>query len=513
MMQIDEQRHMVEKLRRAHAAQVIETHISWVLLIGEYAYKVKKAIDLGFLDYLQLASRKHFCEEELRLNRRTAPDLYLEVVAIGGSVEAPVLGMQPAIEYAVQMRRFGDEALMDVRLALGKVQAEHVDVLAHDVARFHAQADRVDEHVPYGDAQTIRTAAMQNFEQMRSLLTDAADVQQLDRLEQATQREWEACRELFGQRRAQGFVRECHGDMHLGNIVLLDDVPVPFDGIEFAPSLRWIDVLDEVAFTMMDLLHHGRADLAWRYLNAYLQETGDYTGVGVLRFYLAYRAAVRAKIAAIRVSQSAKPEALQACRTHLALAQRCLSERQPALVITHGLPGSGKSTFAQYVVEQLGAVRIRSDVERKRLFGLSALESSQRSGLDIYSAEATALTYDRLQMLAQDALEAGHTVIVDAAFLRRVERVRFARLARSRGLPFVIASLDADVKTLQSRIHARRYDASEADVAVLDRLQAAQQPPADDELEVALCFSTTQPPQSGRNARSWKRLSEIVGAG
>jgi hypothetical protein len=507
------QRRLILALQSAHDARVIETHISWVLLIGEHAYKIKKAIDLGFLNYLELSSREHYCAEELRLNRRTAPELYLDVVSIGGSADAPQFGGLPAIEYAVKMRRFPDDALMDASLRQGRVEPAHIDALASTVAIFHERAATVDAQTAFGNAATIRAAALQNFEQMRTLLKDAADLRQIATLEKATMREWKIRAAQFEERRSAGRVRECHGDLHLGNIALIDDVPVPFDCIEFSPALRWIDVLDEVAFTMMDLLHHGRSDLAWRYLNAYLQASGDYAGVGVLRFYLAYRTAVRAKVAAIRAGQSAGRERthhLQACRAHLELGQSCLAGRHPALIITHGLPGSGKTTFAQYVIEQLGAVRIRSDVERKRMFGLSALEDSRGLQADIYSKEATAQTYGRLLELARTLLLAGHTVVVDSAFLRRDERARFLALAHELGFSFVIAMLDAPDTTLRKRLNARRNDASEADASVLRKLAACAQALDADELRNSAHFSTECAPDEEGNMRNWNRLLGLM---
>jgi aminoglycoside phosphotransferase family enzyme/predicted kinase len=515
MPTLADQRRLIDALQKMHAARVIETHISWVLLIGEYAYKIKKAVDLGFINYLSLSSRENFCAEELRLNRRTAPDLYLEVVNIGGSVDAPQFGVQPAIEYAVKMRRFADDVLMDTRVQKGSVDPSHIDSLAGIVARFHEQAAALDTHSSFATAGTIRAVAIQNFEQMRTLLKDDNDLQQLATLEQKTGEEWQACVALFELRRREGRVRECHGDLHLGNIALIDEEPVPFDCIEFSPELRWIDVMDEVAFTMMDLLHHGRSDFAWRYLNAYLEASGDYEGVGVLRFYLAYRAAVRAKISAIRTSQSgisseARDQHLQACRAHLALAQLCLSDGRPALIITHGLPGSGKTTFAQYALEQLGAVRIRSDVERKRIFGLSALEGSSKLHVDIYSKEATSRTYGRLLALARTLLTAGYPVVVDAAFLKIEERQQFRALAQEIASPFVIATLDADESILRDRIESRRHDASEADVNVFEKLQAVQQKLSATEMKVNLRFNTSKPPQSAGNAHSWIGLLKHV---
>ena len=410
--------HPVDKVR------VIETHISWVLLAGDYAYKIKKAVDLGFLNYSDLASRRICCEEEIRLNRRTAPDIYLDTVAIGGSADDPKFGDLPAIEYAVRMHRFDSDHLLDSLLMRCKLTPQHIDRLAATIARFHADLPALETDSAFGTAASIHAAAQQNFEQMRLLLTEDVDRESIAVLSRASEDEFAACKHIFEARRAQGFVRECHGDLHLGNVVLIGDEPVLFDCIEFNPALRWIDVMDEVAFTMMDMLHRNHPDLAWRFLNANLEASGDYAGASVLRFYLAYRAAVRAKVCAIRaaqpdITQRAREKELHACRSYLTLARQCLPPRQAALIITHGLPGSGKTTFSQHALQQIGAIRIRSDVERKRLHGLSALESS-RGG--IYGQEATLRTYARLHELAQELLSAGYPVIVDAAFLKRDER-------------------------------------------------------------------------------------------
>ncbi len=382
------------------SVQLIETHISWVLLAACYAYKIKKALNLGFLDYSGLEDREFCCDEEIRLNRRTAPDIYLDTISIGGNPDNPKFDAQPAIEYAVRMRRFASANLMDRMLMRGKVTAQHIDSLAATIARFHSSLPAADAGSAFGTAESIHAAALQNFEQLSLQLTDDADRKCIAALEAATEAEFAACKDLFGTRRAQGFVRECHGDLHLGNIVLIGDEPVPFDCIEFNPALRWIDVMDEIAFTVMDLLHRDHPEFAWRLLNAYLELSGDYCGISVLRFYLAHRATVRAKVCAIRAGQAelskrAKSDELAACRSYLVLARQCLEMSRPALIITHGLPGSGKTTFSQLALQQMGTIRIRSDVERKRLFGLSMLESSRARGDDMYSTEATRKTYAR----------------------------------------------------------------------------------------------------------------------
>jgi predicted kinase len=290
---------------------------------------------------------------------------------------------------------------------------------------------------------------------------------------------------------------------------------VPFDCIEFNPALRWIDVMDEVAFTMMDLLHRNHPQFAWRFLNAVLETNGDYAGMAVLRFYLSYRAAVRAKVCAIRagqpeISKRVRANELQACRSYLALARRCFTPRKAALIITCGLPGSGKTTFSQFVLEQMGAIRIRSDVERKRLHGLSALQSSRYHAGDIYGPEATARTYARLLELARELLAAGFTVIVDAAFLKREEREQFRELARNMSVRFAIASLHAGETILRKRIRQRSNDASEADVAVLEKLQAIRQPLSSDEIGWSVNFTTEEAPDSKHNSINWNKLKTML---
>jgi aminoglycoside phosphotransferase family enzyme/predicted kinase len=497
------------------SVQLIETHISWVLLVGSFAYKIKKALDLGFLDYSTLESRRFCCDEEIRLNRRTAPDIYLDTIPVGGSPDNPKLGTQPAIEYAVRMRRFAPENLMDGLLLRGKVTPQHIDHLAAVIARFHAGLPAADAGSGFGTAASIGAAAKQNFEQLRAYLTEEPDRAVIAELDAATDAEFAACKESFEQRRTLGFVRECHGDLHLGNIVLDGDIPFLFDCIEFNPSLRWIDVMDEISFTVMDLLHRSHPEYAWRLLNACLEASGDYAGVGVLHFYLAYRSTVRAKVCAIRAGQSgisgrARSDELAMCRSYLALGRQFLGRHRPVLIITHGLPGSGKTTFSQFALQQMGAIRIRSDVERKRLFGLDALESSGPRVGGIYGPEPTLKTYAHLRELASKLLAAGFPVIVDAAFLKQEEREMFRRLAQSLSVPFAIATLQAKNHTLRERIRQRRNDASEADVTVLEKLRTAQEPLSRIEFAYAASFTTEELPGSAANREAWDRLQDLL---
>jgi hypothetical protein len=499
--------------------RVVETHISWVLLAGRYAYKIKKAVDLGFLNFSSLEARHFYCEEEIRLNRRLAPKVYLDVIAIGGSREHPVLGEPPAIEYAVRMRRFAAARQMDRLAARNKISPLHIDNLAATVARFHGNLPAVDINSPFGTADAVHKAAQQNFEQLQTLLTNKGDLDSLAALQRASENEYAACQILFEQRRIQGFVRECHGDLHLGNIVLMDEQAVPFDGIEFNPALRWIDTVSEVAFTAMDLQQHQRSALAYRFLNAYFAATGDYAGIRVLRFYMAYRAAVRAKVNAIRAAQPGLPaseaEAARGnCHGLLKLAAAYFVRVQPKLIITHGLPGSGKTTFSQIALERLQAIRLRSDVERKRMFELDPLADSRAStGLDLYSSEITRRTYAHLLELTRMLLAAGYTVIVDAAFIIQSEREPFRLLAQELKVAFAIASIQAGNETLRERIlqrHQAANDASEADIAVLGRLLHAQQPLSQQERACTADFVNEEAGLAA-DLTGWQRLYQLLG--
>ena len=475
--------------------ELLETHISWVILTGRYAYKIKKPVNLGFLDFTTLAARRHYCEEELRLNRRLAPYLYLETVAITGSPQQPLIGGGgPPIEYAVKMREFPQSALLDAALARNEVSLATTQALARGIAAFHAALAPAALTADAAAAAAL-APALDNFKRMLPLLDAPADVAALAALRKWTQREHHARRGPFGTRGPAGRVRECHGDLHLGNIALVQGEATPFDCIEFSPALRWMDVISEVAFPVMDLEAHGRRDLAYVFLNGYLEASGDYAGVAVLPFYLVYRAVVRAKIGLLRAAQQAQagqqgPRALHAWPHYLELAASYAKPRRGAIIITHGLSGSGKTTLSQSSLAALGAVRLRSDIERKRLHGLDAAAHTKSApGAGIYSPDATAQTYAQLAQHARSIAGAGYPVIVDAAFLKRAQRAAFRALAQELGVPFVIASIAVPHAALRTRVAARAAqggDASEADLAVLDAQIAAHETLTADELSLAV---------------------------
>lgn len=477
--------------------QVAETHISWVLLTGDYAYKIKKPVNLGFLDFSTLEARRRACLDELRLNRRLAPQLYLDVVPIAGRADqARIGGSGAAIEYAVKMREFAQDQQLDRLLAAGHLGMDDMDVLGTVIAAFHGAAPPAMAGLPLGWPEQIARDAQDNIDLLRES-PEGGGRARLEALAQWTQEHGARLASLMASRRQQGFVREVHGDLHLANLVRLDGTIVPFDCIEFSEALRFNDTVSDLAFLTMDLQYRGRLDLAHRLLNRYLEQTGDYAGVRLLRYYEVYRALVRAKVAEIRRrdTQGADHAAQVAQREgYLAFARTRALSAKPALVLMHGLSGSGKTWLSGRLMTALPAVRVRSDVERKRLQRLAARERSGSSvGGGIYSAAVSERTYDRLGEAAASILDAGDIAIIDAAFLRRADRLRFRGLARERATAFVIVSCTAPVAELQLRIGrraARGGDASEADAAVLAYQIGNAQPLDEDERPDAIEVST-----------------------
>lgn len=464
--------------------RLIETHISWVLLTGEYAYKIKKPVDLGFLDFSTLAKRQQACAEEVRLNRRLASDIYLGVVAITGSPQAPRLnGQGEPVEFAVKMHQFPPEDTLDRLSERGELGVEQIDALSARLAQFHlSECASATADTPWGEPDMILHSVEENFR----LLTERLNYseQRLAKLQSWSLTEHQRLIPLMRERKQQGLVRECHGDLHLGNLAWVNGQLIIFDCIEFSPVLRWIDVISEVAFCVMDLLQKQHRDLAFRFLNAWLEITGDYQGVALLRYYAVYRAIVRAKVAALRTPQPAAGSSeLNEC---LRLAEQLTQIAQPHLWVTHGLSGCGKTTQSQHILQRHGMVRLRSDVERKRLAGITA-KASSASGMTagIYTEEFSKSTYTHLAKLAEELLAAGWPVIVDATFLARWQRDLFREIALRRSLPFQIVDFDIDYATLRDRIIRRatlEQDASEADLSVMQHQIATSEPLGSDEL-------------------------------
>lgn len=457
--------------------QVIETHISWVLLTGAFAYKIKKPVDLGFVDFSTLERRRYYCSEELRLNRRLAPDIYLGVVAISGTPEKPRIdGTNAAIEYAVKMKQFSQQNLLPHVLFKGHLTTHHIDSLAGQIADFHASIQVAGAETPFGLPDNLAKPVLANFQYLPAEASHVLGQDRIDALRSWTEQAHADHHEILAKRKSEGWIRECHGDLHLGNMALFDERIVIFDCIEFNETFRWIDVMSELAFAVMDLIDRGRLDFAYRLLNGYLEHTGDYEGLAVLRYYLTYRAMVRAKVAGIRLEQEEegspeRPRIEQELKDYLQLAERLTQPTQAALILMHGLSGSGKTTISQTILETMGAIRIRSDIERKRMFGLGPEgRSDDLSILSMYGGDATERTYHRLEELADRILDAGFIVVVDATFLRAAQRQKFQHLAIKKHVPFLILDVCASESLMIERVRKREEsgaDASEATVGVL----------------------------------------------
>lgn len=483
--------HPVENFR------VIETHISWVILTGYFAYKIKKPVNLEFLDFSSLEKRRYYCHQEVRANQSLSPQVYLAVLPITGSLEEPSFsGEGETIEYAILMREFSQENLLTALLERRELTPDLIDEIAILLARFHQKASQKVPRESLGTPEQIYEPVKQNFEQIRELLrtTKKEYTAGIDSLEKWSYEQWVRHQEQFKKRKAEGFIRECHGDVHLGNITMIDHKPVIFDCIEFNDALRWTDTMADVAFLTIDLFDNNCQELSHQFLSYYLEYCGDYEGLAVLPFYQVYRAIVRAKVNLFRFAQ-AQTDAEKALLYkrflhYMTLAQSLTEPQEKILFMTYGLAGSGKSTVSQTLVRERAVIRLRSDIVRKRLHDLHHLEKSG-SGVNqkIYTEDSTQLTYQSLADSAKKIIENGYSVVVDAAFLLRAQRAQFIDLAKQLGVPLIILACAAPIKTLRARIELRQVmnrDPSEASLAVLEMQHKKQEYLTKDELERAI---------------------------
>ncbi|WP_243409069.1 AAA family ATPase [Kushneria phyllosphaerae] len=481
--------------------QVYETHISWVILTGEYAYKIKKPLDFGFLNFSTLERRKRFCEDEVRLNRRLAGDLYERVVPISGTSESPVLdGEGEPFEYAVCMRQFDNAGLFSTLQANNELTRTMMDDMVDQLVAFHQRSERVLPDSAFGAPEAVHAPVVQNFDQIRPLLEDETDRRRLEELATRAEELYHRLEPLLARRQREGFVRETHGDVHLANVVQHQGRALIFDCIEFNDDLRYNDVCCELAFLLMDLEARGEHALSSHVLNRYLESSGDHELVRLLPWYKAYRAMVRAKVALFRLQQpdlhpADREAALSDYRSYIALAERYSETDIPWLLISVGVSGSGKSRFTEQVVRTLGAIRLRSDVERKRLCEL-APDADSGSGVaqGLYSDEMTRQTYERLAHLSGTLMEAGYPVCIDATSLKRLQRDRLRHEAEKRGLAALLISFEADDATLRDRLgrrQSRRGQVSEAGIEVLDHQLALREDFGEDELAYLIHLDTT----------------------
>jgi aminoglycoside phosphotransferase family enzyme/predicted kinase len=462
--------------------ELLQTHISWILLVGERAYKIKKPVNLGFVDFSTPELRARFCAEELRLNRRLAPDLYLGVVPVHGPATAASFhGDGPVIERALMMRRFPQTALLPAALSRSEVPPGAFIALARRLATFHARAAVAGTADPWGEPEAVWRPALANLEvleasQPRAIGVDAA---QLAELRRWTESEAARLEPIVRQRKASGRVREGHGDLHLGNMAFLEGRIEVFDCLEFSPELRWIDVISDLAFLVMDLEQRRLEEPAHLLLAQWLEASGDYPGLALWRWYLVYRALVRAKVTALRLAQADLAAAdgqdlRDDLGAYLHWASACIRPRTGALVITHGVSGSGKSFWASRLARGHAWLQLRSDGERKRRFGLWGEPQDPPRPPDaasLYSPEVSRWLYrERLLDCSEAALAAGFNVVVDATFLRRGDRELYRALAARLKARFAVLRCACDRAIAERRIEKRRLrggDPSDADAAIL----------------------------------------------
>jgi hypothetical protein len=455
----------------------IDTHASIVFLAGKCAWKLKRAVRYDYLDFSTVERRRAMCDAEVRINRRTAPDLYRGVVPVARQRDGSLAlgGSGTPVDWLVEMVRFDQDGLFDRLAARGDLNLDLMRPLAAAIARFHHTAERrLDHGGAPGMAWVVEGNATGFAEQGAGILEEAACAD----LTRRSREEIERHRDLLDSRRDRGCVRQCHGDLHLRNIVMIDGRPTLFDAIEFNDEIACIDVLYDLAFLLMDLWRRQmprHANIIW---NGYVTDTDDVGGIPLLPIFLSCRAAVRAKTSATAANLQGDPqrkrELQDMAREYLAMAQRLLQPPPACLIAIGGLSGSGKSTLARALAPLIGAVPgavvIRSDETRKQLCGVDPL---QRLGPEGYTAEMSRQVYETIAHRAAQAVAGGQSAIVDAVYGRPADRETIGRVAAAAQVPFVGLWLDAPEAVLLARSEQRRLDASDADAAVI-RQQLAQ---------------------------------------
>jgi aminoglycoside phosphotransferase family enzyme/predicted kinase len=469
---MDSQQEVISFLSRGEsygrpgtAVERIETHISIIFLIGDRAYKLKRSVRFPYLDYSTVTLRQKFCQAELVLNRRMAPAIYLQLHRI--TREGAVLafdGRGEVVDWVLEMHRFSQTGLFDRLAEARRLTPKLVRDLTDAIAAFHARAKVAPGH---GGRVALEKTILDNT---ASLIQSCPplDMEYVEALHAASTAKLSGVADLLDERKARGRVRRCHGDLHLRNICLFQDRPTLFDCIEFSDELSCIDVLYDLAFLLMDLVHRELIDLANLVFNRYLDLTADSDGLPALPLFMSVRSAVRAHVLIAQNELNPCMETLKYARSYLVLARRLLHQQPPRLIAIGGLSGTGKSTVAQALAGSFlpfpGARVIRSDVLRKRQFDVAP---ETRLPPSAYSAVATELVYGGLRDQAAVTLAAGYSVILDATFLREEERTAIAAAAAQARVPFIGLWLDAPEPVLAGRISSRGRDASDADTIVL----------------------------------------------
>lgn len=491
--------------------QLIQTHISYVLLTGDYAYKIKKNISFGFLDFTTLEKRRHFCQEELRLNRRLSPELYLAVlpilqkcghcqfgIALVNSNGATLL--QEIIEYAVQMRQFPQEALFSHLFQDGKLTSKLIQQLSDHVAAFHAQAESNEDILTYGSVAAIAAVDRNNYDLSKAFIGRSQTQQQYEQTRAFTTQFLAQHADWLIQRQIEGKIRDCHGDLHLNNVCLYQDKIQIFDCIEFNQEFRNIDVIYDAAFMVMDLEFQNRRDLANVFLNHYLEQTGDYRGAALLPLYLSMRAYIRANVNSfalddLAISDTQKAVFLQRAQAYYRLAWDYTQQSQGRIILMSGLSGSGKSTIARRLAPILNAIHIRSDAVRKHLAQIPLHQRGDaggKDGTDIYTPEMTQKTYDTLLDLGLFLAKQGWSVILDAKYDRQILRQAVLDTAIAAQLPVKIVVCTAPLDILHERLKNRVGDIADATAALLESQIKTAEPLTQSEQAFAVTLQTDQ---------------------
>ena len=479
--------------------KLIQTHISYVLLTGDYAYKLKKAVNFGFLDFSTLEKRKHFCQEELRLNQRGAAELYLEVLPVTMVDEQHHLaGTGKAVEYALKMRQFPQELLFSTLFEQGKLNETHLEDLGKVVAQYHAKSATDDYIRSFGEVPQVRAAIDENYQQTEKYIGGPQTPKQFQETKKYTDNFFVERPELFTSRVENNYIRECHGDLHMRNIALWNDKITLFDCIEFNEPFRFVDVMYDVAFTVMDLEARHSPNLANAFLNTYVEQTGDWEGLQVLPLYLSRQAYVRAKVTSFllddpSIPETVKEEAAKTAAQYYTQAWEYTKPKAGKLILMSGVSGSGKSTTAKYLARELQAIQIRSDAVRKHLGGISL---GERGGDDLYTPEMTQKTYARLLNLGIILAQQGFHVILDAKYDKQHLRQDAIAQAEKHQLPLQIIYCTAPLEVVQERLANRTGDIADATVDLLtSQLQQAEAFTAAEKPYVQI-WDTTQPPQT-----------------
>lgn len=449
----------------------IETHISHIFLCGDYAYKLKKALDLGFLDFTTLVKRKFFCTEELRLNSIFAPDLYLDVIPVyKEDGEFTFREKGKTVEYLVKMRQFDQEQIFSSIVERKAFSIELFTDLARELARIHQKAKSGPEISRYASAAHTGEVAEQNFAQTREYIGKCISQESFDRIQKFTLNFLDSHKSLFKKRQESQKIRECHGDLHLNNICIYKGEIQFFDRIEFNKEFRNIDVVYDLAFLYMDLQYKKQYIAANRLKNEYFEQSGDYEGAALLAFYACTRAYIRGKVTAFRLNDTEanaqeKEDIVAEAKAYFDLAESYATPEKPALWITAGLSGSGKSTAARKIAAKKQFLIIRSDAIRKHLCGISLHEKGPQH---IYDSETSRTTYEKLIHLAEFLTPFGVSVILDARFDKRKWRAEAMKLAAERSLNFRIVYCTAPPAELKERLKQRSGDVSDADASLID---------------------------------------------